>query len=99
VGDTQQYSEGGDAEVFNYAINVLRSTRWPGAVTVSKGGKHTSIYIGYGLKKGDPSYNPVEPPMVCADPDEELERPEPNPATEPVAVEEKADDAANDEDD
>ena len=84
MGDTQQYSEGGESEVFVYAVNVIRSLRWPGAVTVSKGGKHTSIYIGYGLKRGDPSYNPVEPPQVQADPAEEEERPEPNPATEPV---------------
>ena len=85
MGDTQQYSEGGDAEVFIYAVNVLRSLRWPGAVTVSKGGKHTSIYIGYGLKRGDPSYNPTEPPEVCKDPEEEAEKPEPNPLHEPVA--------------
>ena len=83
MGDTQQYSEGGEAEVFVYAVNVLRSLRWPGAVTVSKGGKHTSIYIGYGLKRGDPSYNPTEPPEVQKDPEEEAERPEPTPLNEP----------------
>jgi len=64
-------------------VNVIRSLRWPGAVTVSKGGKCTSVYVGYGMKKGDPSYNPVEPPSVCADPDEVNEMPEPNPLTEP----------------
>ena len=85
VGDTQQYSEGGESDTLSYAINVIQSLRWPGAVTVSKGGKHTSIYVGYGLKKGDPSYNPIEPPVVNADPEEEAEMPEPTPLTEPPA--------------
>ena len=85
VGDTQQYTDGAEGEPISYAVNVIRSLRWPGAVTVSKGGKHTSIYVGYGLKKGDPSYNPTEPPIVQTDPPEEEERPEPTPLTEPPA--------------
>ena len=84
AGDTQLYTEGGEGETISYAVNVIRSLRWPGAVTVAKGGKHTSIYIGYGLKRGDPSYNPIEPPAVQADPEEVVERPEPTPLTEPV---------------
>jgi len=83
VGDTQQYTEGAEGETVSYAVNVIKSLRWPGAVTVSKLGKHTSVYVGFGLKKGDPSYNPIEPPEVCADPDEEEEKPEPNPLTAP----------------
>jgi len=84
VGDTQLYAEGGaEGENISYAVNVIKSLRWPGAVTVAKGGKHTSVYIGYGLKKGDPSYNPIEPPAVQVDPEEEEEKPEPNPLTEP----------------
>jgi radial spoke head protein 4A len=99
VGDTQLYTEGGEAgETISYAVNVLKSLRWPGAITVSKGGKHSSIYIGYGLKRGDPSYNPIEPPAVQADPEEELERPEPTPLTEPVAVADPVDGGDGDDD-
>ena len=84
VGDTQQYAEGGaEGENVSYAVNVIKSIRWPGAVTVAKGGKFCCIYVGYGLKKGDPSYNPIEPPEVCQDPEEEEDQPEPNPPTEP----------------
>lgn len=83
VGDTQQYTEGGEGENISYAVNVIKSLRWPGSVTVSKGGKCTTVYVGYGLKKGDPSYNPIEPPEVCQDPEEEEEKPEPNPLHEP----------------
>jgi len=60
-------------------VNVIRSLRWPGAVTVAKGGKFTNIYVGYGLKRGDPSFNPVEPPMVQSDPTDQSEMPEPTP--------------------
>lgn len=88
VGDTQLYSEGGEGENISYAVNVIKSVRWPGSVTVAKNGKCTTIYVGYGMKKGDPSYNPVEPPAVCADPDEDKEQPEPTPLTEPAPVEE-----------
>ena len=66
VGDTQQYTKG--EGTVTYAVNVIKSLRWPGAVTVAIGGKFTSIYIGYGLKKGDSSYNPTEPPEVQKDP-------------------------------
>ena len=91
VGDTQQYADGAvEGENISFAVNVIKSLRWPGAITVSKGGKCTSVYVGHGLKKGDPSYNPIEPPVVQSDPADENEMPEPNPATEPeVKVEEE----------
>jgi len=69
VGDTQQYTQLAPKEgTTSYATLVIRSLRWPGAVTVAKGGKITSIYIGYGLKRGGSSFNPTEPPMVEKDP-------------------------------
>ena len=98
VGDTQQYTEGGEGENISYAINVIKSLRWPGSTTVSKGGKCTTVYVGYGLKKGDPSYNPIEPPEVCQDPEEEEEKPEPNPQTEPPIKDEEDTMAENKED-
>lgn len=64
-------------------MNVIKSLRWPGAMTVAKGGKFTNIYVGYGLKKDNPSYNPTEPPLVMDDPDEEVEKEEPNPRKPP----------------
>lgn len=64
-------------------MNVLKSLRWPGALTVAKGGKFTSIYVGYGMKRGDPSYNPIEPPEVQKDPIDQVEMPEPTPLEAP----------------
>ena len=55
-------------------------------MTVAKGGKFTTVYIGYGLKHGASSYNPVEPPVVQADPDETAEKDEPNPKHSPREV-------------
>lgn len=84
VGDAQQYNQLPPKEgTASYAVNVIRSLRWPGALTVAKNGKFTTIYVGYGLKRGDPSYNPTEPPEVCADPEDQVEQPEPTPLEAP----------------
>lgn len=89
VGDTQLYNQPPPKEgTVSYAVNVIKSLRWPGAMTVAKGGKFTNIYVGYGLKKDNPSYNPTEPPLVQDDPEEEEEKPEPNPKNEPPAKDE-----------
>ena len=50
-GDTQVYRAG--EGTVSYAVNVIESMRWPGAMTVAKGGEYCSIYIGDGVKKGD----------------------------------------------
>lgn len=85
VGDNQGYNQIPPKEgTVSYGVNVLRSQRWPGAVTVSKGGKFTSIYVGYGIKRGGSSRNPTEPPEVIADPEEPKEMPEPFPLKEPI---------------
>lgn len=39
--------------------------------------------MGDGIKKGDTSYNPVEPPEVQSDPKDQVERPEPTPLEAP----------------
>ena len=66
VGDTQQYSKG--EGTVSYAVNVLKSVRWPGAITVCKGGKFTNVYVGYAVKRVDPSFNPTSPPSVEVEP-------------------------------
>jgi len=47
-----------------YAVNVIKSLRWPGSVTVAKGGKFCSIYVGDGCKRGDSCFNPTKPDDV-----------------------------------
>ena len=65
AGDTQSYNQPPPKEgTTSYAINVLKSLRWPGALTVSKGGKFASIYLGNGVKRGDVCFSPTEPPEV-----------------------------------
>jgi hypothetical protein len=62
---------------------VLRSLRWPGAVTVQKNGDFCNIYVGDGIKQGDSSFNPIEPPEVMGDPSDQIEMPEPTPQQAP----------------
>lgn len=69
-------------------MNVIKSIRWPGALTVCKNGKFTNIYVGNGVKRVDPSFNPTSPPVVDQEPVDPVEQSEPNPEKEPVAVEE-----------
>ena len=47
---------------------MIKSLRWPGAFTVAKNGKYSSIYVGDGIKRGDQAFDPCEPPEVQADP-------------------------------
>ena len=86
VGDVQPFTQVAPKEgTVSYGVNVIRSLRWPGAVTVAKGGKFTSIYVGYGLKRGGQSQMPAAPEDVVADPEEPKEMPEPFPLEEPPA--------------
>jgi radial spoke head protein 4A len=84
VGDIQPYNQLPPKEgTVSYAVNVLKSLRWPGALTVSQSGKFANIYVGHGLKRGDVSFNPTEPPEVQKDPVDLMEQPEPTPLIAP----------------
>ena len=82
-GDTQSYASAKGEGNVSYAINMIKSLRWPGAFTVAKGGNYCSIYVGDGIKRGDFSYDPTEPPEVQKDPLDQIERPEPTPLEAP----------------
>ena len=47
---------------------MLQSIRWPGSVTVAKGGIYCTIYVGDAIKRGDTCFNPTEPPEVQKEP-------------------------------
>jgi hypothetical protein len=66
-----------------YAVNVIKSLRWPGALTAAQNGKFVSVYVGYGLKRGDVCFNPIEPPEIMKDPIDQSEQPEPTPLVAP----------------
>jgi len=77
VGDQQPYNQLPPKDgTTTYAVNVLKSLRWPGALTVAQNGKFASVYVGYGLKRGDVCFNPTEPPEVQKDPSDQNENPE-----------------------
>lgn len=50
---------------------------------MAKNGKYCTIYVGDGIKRGDTSFNPTEPPEVQSDPVDQIEQPEPTPLTAP----------------
>lgn len=77
-GDLQPYNRVGGEGTVTYAINILRSTRWPGALTISKNGQYFFIYTGDAMRRGADFFNPIEPPEVNSDPSEPIEEPEPN---------------------
>ena len=74
---------------------MIRSLRWPGALTVTKNGEFCSIYVGDGLKRGGQSYTPIEPPEVQSDPFDLEENPEPTPKEEPEEPDEPDTDKEN----
>ncbi|CDW78166.1 UNKNOWN [Stylonychia lemnae] len=87
IGDAQPFAQAPPKEgTTTYAANVLKSLRWPGAVTVAQNGKFQSIYVGYGQKRGDVCFNPTEPPEVQKDPIDQTEQPEPTPLHAPKVV-------------
>lgn len=97
-GDLQNYNKIGGEGTVSYAVNVISSVRWPGAVTVAKSGQYASIYIGDTIKRGDPFFNPTEPPEVQTEPKDNVEEPEPQGKEEVPAAEEGAEGAGNPED-
>jgi radial spoke head protein 4/6 len=83
-GDTQPYNQMPPKEgTTAYSVNVIKSLRWPGAVTVAQNGRFASIYVGYAVKKGDNCFNPIEPPEIMKDPVDQVEMPEPTPLVAP----------------
>jgi radial spoke head protein 4A len=84
IGDPQPYTlttkEGGTAV---YCTNVVRSLRWPGAITVCQNGRWFSMYIGNGVKATGVPFQPTAPMDVKEDPDDAEEHPEPNPKEAP----------------
>lgn len=84
VGDTQPFNQLPPKEgTTTYSVNVIKSLRWPGALTVAQNNKFATIYVGYGLKKGDNCFNPIEPPEIMKDPTDQMEMPEPTPLLAP----------------
>jgi len=90
----------GTEDTTSFCVNIVKSLRWPGAVTVACGNRFTSVYVGYGVKRGDVCFSPIEPPEVMSDPIDFEGQPEPTPLHEPVErVEEDTKDKEDDDED
>jgi radial spoke head protein 4/6 len=98
AGDSCNYTKAdGEGKVYSYAVNVLKSLRWPGAITVCKDGKWWNFYMGSGMKRTGPSFEPTAPPQIDSEPTDPVEQPEPTPFNEPKPVEEENPEPADDE--
>lgn len=79
AGDPTMYRSSPDPNVApkSDVVTCVRSLSWPGAVTICKGGKFTSLYIGYGLGAAEPAFFPPAPPDVQDEPEDwgEVEEP------------------------
>jgi len=62
----------------SYLVTVVKSNRWPGAVTVSAAARFLSVYVGYGFKAGVDQFFPGAPPPVMSEPEERIEQTDPN---------------------
>lgn len=77
-----------------YCVTAVRSTIWPGAVTVAQGGKFANLYVGYGVKcgtlvppekesglslRGTSPFWPLVPDDIMDEPHDLEEQEEPNP--------------------
>jgi hypothetical protein len=83
VGDKGVYTfpEGGRS----YGVTVLKSKKWPGAVTVASRSTWVSMYVGYGLE-AEGKLMPVEHPgEMQTEPVELVEQPEPYPLEDDTA--------------
>ncbi|CEM16903.1 unnamed protein product [Vitrella brassicaformis CCMP3155] len=80
VGDTAPYTVKDAAT--SYAVTVVKSLRWPGAVIAAQGKKYVTVYIGYGLKAGVPPFYPTAPGDIQEEPEDLVEQPEPHPLEE-----------------
>jgi len=73
----------------SYAVTAVRCLTWPGAVCVAKGGHFTNLYVGHGLKYGEPDFFPCAPLDIQDEPEDPGDQPEPQPiGGAPVAQEE-----------
>jgi hypothetical protein len=99
VGDNQVYAAKPPQEGnVVYAVTLVRNLRWPGNYTVFKAGRWVNFYLGFGVKKTDPSFVPVAPPDALADPDDPVEQPEPTPLNAPELVESESEEEKKEDD-
>ena len=99
VGDNQVYAAKPPQEgSAMYAVTLIKNLRWPGNLTVFKGGRWVNFYLGFGVKKTDPSFVPIAPPDVLGDPDDPVEQPEPTPLVAPEMVESESEEGKKEDD-
>ena len=92
IGDNIMYPSKEDNSIMtSHAVIVIQNERWPGTYCVVKGNKFVNCYVGFAYKNVDECYYPTQLKQVDKDPEDTKEKPEPNPAKEPVIPESDTD--------
>ena len=98
VGDHQEYVEKPPKKgKCTFAVNVLKSLWWPGAVVVQQNERWMHFYVGNGLKVETQKMYPVHPPVIRDDPVDRQEVREPYPETQPEEPKEQEEDPPADD--
>jgi len=77
AGDSALYKSPIDGKPKCNAVTFVRSLVWPGAMCASQKGNYSNLYIGYGMKAGQPDFFPPAPPDVQDEPEDPGEEEEP----------------------
>jgi len=56
----------------DHSVSMIKSNRWPGAITVAHGPKFANIYVGNGHKYAPGGFQPFAPPVLVEECSEEL---------------------------
>ncbi|CAG9313844.1 unnamed protein product [Blepharisma stoltei] len=84
LGDQQEYEMTFPVKgKVTYAVNLIKSLWWPGAVILQQNGKMIHFYMGDGLKSATRRYYPVTPPFIVEDPVDRQEEKDPYPEKQP----------------
>lgn len=81
-------AEGKIFKLKSFAVTAVYSLTWPGAVCACRGDQCTNLYIGHGLKFGEPDFFPGAPPDIQDEPEDPGEQNEPQPEGAPPGEEE-----------
>lgn len=82
MGETQVINLVGkqEGQTTCYGVVLLKNLSWPGAYTVGYSGGWVNVYVGYGHKVSQVSFNPSQPKDLAVEGEDRKEYSEPNPS-------------------
>lgn len=73
----------------DHSVSMIKSNRWPGAISVARGPTYANIYVGNGHKYVPGGFQPFAPPVIIDEyPEEQVKEQEDDPVPLPPPKEE-----------